>query len=127
MKSTYYRWIVIENSLKDRNILKKYYILSETKFSEDDPSLESKMYKIRVAEDDVQKLAESLKENIIYPYYTHFYHEDPKQNKLIVVFSGKKFLVGKDNFQRAVDYGLAHDISKEELDISPREISQEEW
>lgn len=123
----FYRWIVIKNSLKEKSVLNKYKILSETKFAEGDPSRESRMFKVRVSEEDVIKLADSLKDNIIYPYYTHFYHEDPRQNKLIVIFSGKKFLTNKDNFQRAVEYGLKHDVSKEELNINPRDISEEDW
>lgn len=123
----FYRWIVIENSLKDKTVLNKYKVLSETKFAESDSSRESRMLKIRVPEENVIKLADSLMDNIIYPYYTHFYHEDPKQNKLIVVFSGKKFLTNKDNFQTAVKYGLKHDVAKEELDINPRDISEEDW
>lgn len=123
----FYRWIVIENSLKDKTDLKKYKILSETKFAEGNKSRESRMLKIQVPEEEVQSLADSLKDNIIYPYYTHFYHEDPNKDRLIVVFSGKKFLVGKNNFKRAVDYGLANDVFAEELDINPRDISQETW
>ena len=123
----FYRWIVIENSLKDKSVLNKHKVLSETKFAEGDSSRESRMLKIRVPGENVIKLADSLKDNIIYPYYTHFYHEDPRQNKLIVVFSGKKFLTNKDNFQRAVEYGLKHNVSKEELNINPRDISEEDW
>ena len=123
----FYRWIVIENSLKNKDIINKYQILSETKFAAGDAKRESRMLKVRVPETEVHSLAESLTKNIIYPYYTHLYHEDPKQNILIVVFSGKKFVLKKHNFKTAVDYGLKHGVSKEELDISPRDISQEKW
>lgn len=123
----FYRWIVIENSLKDKSIIKKYPILSVTKFASGDPKRESRILKIRIPEKDVQKLSDSLKENLIYPYYTHFYHEDSKKNNLIVVFSNKKFLTSKDNYKTALDYGLANDVSSEEIAINPRDISQEDW
>jgi len=96
-------------------------------FEEGDHSRESRMLKIRTPEEDVTSLSISLKENLIYPYYTHFYHEDPKKSNLIVVFSEKRFLLSKDNYQRAVDYGLKHDVSLEELNIKPLDISQEDW
>ena len=121
-----YRWIVIENSLRDRGVLEKYKLLSKTMFGEDTPR-ESRMLKIEVPEDEVTDLADSLKENIIYPYYTHLYHEDPKNPNLIVVFSGEKFLIPKDDMKKAVDYGLAHDVLEQELDIKPKDISEETW
>jgi|SRR3989344_9617518 len=122
-----YRWIVIENSLKDKSVINKYQVLSETKFAASDPKRESRMLKVRVPETEVHSLAESLTKNIIYPYYTHFYHEDPKQNILIVVFFEKKFTLTKDDFKAAVEYGLKHGVSQKELDISPRDISEEDW
>lgn len=123
----FYRWIVIENSLKDKSIINKYQVLSVTGFAANDPKRASRMLKVRVPETEIYSLAASLTKNIIHPYYTHFYHEDPKQNILIVVFSGKKFVTQKENFQIAIDYGLKHGVSKEELDISPRDVDEERW
>jgi len=123
----FYRWIAIENSLRDKSILKKYKILSATKFAEGDPSRESRMLKIQVPEEDIDELVKNLEENIIYPYYTHFYHEDPKINKLIVVFEGKRINTRKNDFKRAIDYGITHDVTREEMNIAPRDISQEAW
>jgi hypothetical protein len=54
----FYRWIVIENSLKDKTIINKYQVLSETKFAAGDPKRESRMLKIRVPEEEVHPLAE---------------------------------------------------------------------
>lgn len=123
----FYRWIVIENSLKDKNVLKKYKLLSETVFANDDPIRKSRMLKIQVPENKINSLIENLKDVIIYPFYTHFYHEDPKINKLIIVFSGKRIDTKKDNFQKVVDYGMAHGVIRDEMNISPRDISQEDW
>ena len=121
-----YRWIVIENSLKDRSVLDKCKVLSETKFAEG-TSRESKMLKVEVPEDKVHDLVDTIEETLIYPYYTHLYHEDPNKTQLIVVFSRKKFLSSKDSFKKALEYGLAHDVSKKELDIKPRDVSEETW
>lgn len=124
----FYRWIVIENSLTDTNILKKYPILSETIFAENDSSgRRSRMCKIQVPEEDINALINILTTNTKYPYYSHFYHEDPKVNSLIVVFHGKRIDTKKDNFQIAIDYGIAHGVSREEMHIEPREISRESW
>lgn len=124
----FYRWIIIENSLKDKGILKKYRVISETKFAEGDLSgRESRMLKIRIPEKDINKLINLLRKNIKHPFYTHFYHEDPKINKLIVVFEGKIINTGKNNFQRAIDYGITHGVTREEMNISPRDVLQEDW
>ncbi len=122
----FYRWIVIENSLKDKSILNKYKVLSETKFAAGTPR-ESRMLKIQVPEKEIDRLTNRLIDWIIYPYYTHFYHEDPKNNTLIVVFSGKKIVTKKNNYQDAISYGVIHGVSRKEMDIYPRDMSQEEW
>lgn len=117
----FYRWIVIESSLKDKSILKKYQILSETKFGE------GPMFKVRVPEEEVDNLADFLKENIIKPYYTHLYCEDPKIDRLVVVFTGKRMNTKKSNYHDAFDYGVTHGVSKEEMVIQPTDASQEQW
>lgn len=121
-----YRWIVIENSLKDKKPLNKYKILSETIFGKD-TNRESRMLKVEVPEGDVTQLSDWLKENIEYPYYTHLYNEDPNKTQLIIIFSGQKLLLSKVDTKRAVEYGLSHDVSKSELGIKPREVAQETW
>ncbi|MEX0616251.1 MAG: hypothetical protein WD231_00390 [Candidatus Woykebacteria bacterium] len=121
-----YRWIIIENSLKDKNVLDKYKVLSETTFAEG-TDRESRMLKVEVPEDEAPSLADLLEEKIIYPYYTHLYHEDPNKSQLIVVFSEKKFLLGKDDFSKAVEYGLANSVTEEEMQINPLDVSEETW
>ena len=117
----FYRWIIIENSLKDKSILKKYKILSETKFGE------GAMFKVQVPEEEVNNLADSLKENIVSPYYTHLYCEDSKIDRLVVVFADKQIDTKKSNYQNAFDYGIAHGVSKEEMVIQPTDILLESW
>jgi carbonic anhydrase len=121
-----YRLIVIENSLKDKNIFNKYKTLSKTWFEKSTPH-ESFMYKIRVPEKDIHAVTEFLKNNILYPYYTHLYHEDPKNDTLIVVFKGKIFNMCKSNFVDAINYGISHGVTKEQMDIKPRDIQEERW
>ncbi len=123
----FYRWIIIENSLKDKSVLKKYPLLSETVFSANDPARKSRMLKLRVPETDIDELVNSLINNIIPPYYTHLYSEDKNDDKLIVVFSGQKFPTKKSNYSDAKDYGLIHGVSTDEMLISPLNVGKEEW
>lgn len=123
----YYRWVVIENSLKNRSLLQKYQVLSETTFAENEPDRKSRMLKLRVPEQDVEHLSDILSNNIIFPYYTHLYPEDPENKNLIIIFSGQKFVLKKYSYQEAVDYGLAHQVTAEEMRISPLEVADEDW
>ncbi len=118
----YYRWIVIENSLNDKSILDMYQKLSQTDFEKNNP-----MYKIRVPEEEVLKFSADLKNKIIHPYYSHFYHEDPRKGNLIVVFANKRFLASKDTYKLAMDYGVSHEVSVEAMQIEPTDVSEERW
>jgi len=121
-----YRLIVISNSLKDKSILTKYKILSETKF-EAGMSGESPMYKMEIPEYEASHLSNFLKNNLKYPYYAHLYHENPQNNTMIVVFAGKVFHTFKDNLQEAIAYGIRHGVTEEQMDIKPTNISEENW
>jgi len=121
-----YRLIVIRSSLKDKSVLAKYKILSETKFEEGTPE-ESSMYKMEIPEDEVYNVSNFLKNNLNYPYYAHVYHEDPKNNTMIVVFAGQLFHTTKDHPKDAIAYGIQHGVTKEQMDMKPRNITDETW
>lgn len=121
-----YRLIVIRSSLKDKSILAKYKILSETKFEVGTPE-ESSMYKMEIPEDEVSDVSTFLKNNLKYPYYAHLYHEDPKNNTMIVVFSKQLFHTSKDHPKDAVAYGVQHGVTVEQMDMKPRNIADENW
>lgn len=123
----FYRWIIIENSLLDKLLIKKFPILSETVFAANDPTRKSRMLKLRVPEDDVDELVNSLTRNLIAPYYTHLYSEDPIDDSLYVIFPNQKFFTKKSSHQDAIDYGLTHGVISTEMDISPVNIAKEEW
>ena len=123
----FYRWIVIENSLKDKSVLKQYPLLSETIFAANNPERKSRMLKLRVPENEVDELVDSLKMNIIAPYYTNFYNEDSTNDSLIIIFSDQKFYTKKTSYQDAIDYGLTHGVSEIEMQISPVDVGKEEW
>lgn len=121
-----YRLIVIRSSLKDKSVLAKYKILSETKFEAGTPE-ESPMYKIEIPEDEVSNVSNFLKKNLKHPYYAHLYHEDPNGNKMIVIFSGQLFHTSKNYPKKAIAYGIHHGITEEQMDINPRNIAEENW
>ena len=121
-----YRLIVIGTSLKGKSILTKYRILSETKFEAETPD-ESTMYKMEIPIKEVSVVSHFLKNNLKFPYYAHLYHEDPNENALIVVFSGQVFNTSKDNPKDAIEYGIQHGVSKEQMDMKPRNIAEEKW
>lgn len=121
-----YRLIVIENSLKDKNILDKYTILSETVFGENTPR-ESKMLKIEIPEQDIELISHKITDSLIYPYYSHLYHEDPENHRLVILFSKKRFDENKKSYPQAMSYGLTHGVAKEEMAIEPADIAEEKW
>lgn len=121
-----YRLIVIQSSLKDKSVLAKYKILSETKFEEGTPE-ESSMYKIEIPEDEVSDVSNFLKKNLKHPYYAHLYHEDSNENKMIVIFSAQLFHTSKDYPKDAITYGIQHGVTEEQMDIKPRNIAEENW
>jgi len=121
-----YRLIVIKNSLQNKEILKKYKILSKTLFESGTPQ-ESVMYKLEIPITDTNSITNFLMYNLKCPYYAHLYHEDPTNDSLIVIFTDKIFHSSKINFTDAVDYGVSHGVTKEQMDIKPRDIRDEEW
>lgn len=121
-----YRLIVIENSLKDKSILTKYKLLSETKFGAG-TSRESRMLKLLVPGSEVDSLSRSLRKNIVSPYYCHFYSESQADPSLIVVFSEKVFHTSKESYEDVVEYGIAHGVSRDEMDIAPMYVIEEKW
>lgn len=121
-----YRLIVIENSLKDKNILKNYNILSKTLFEKGTPQ-ESVMYKIEIPVDALDLVTELLKKYLILPYYAHLYHEDPKDDNLIVIFNDKVFKTHKSNYSVARNYGISHGVTNEQMKIEPIDVQEESW
>ncbi len=123
----FFRWIVIENSLVDKSVVRRYPILSETSFAPIDPARKSRLLKIRVPEQDVGELVDFMTHNIKAPYYCHFYHEDPDDDRLIVVFTNQTFNARKTDYKEASDYGISHGVSAEEMEIAPTNVVKEEW
>ena len=121
-----YRLIVIERSLKEKSILKNYKILSKTLFERGTPQ-ESLMFKIEIPVSEIDLFEEKLKHCLMSPYYAHFYHENLKKNSLIVVFNEKIFYAHKSNCTDAFNYGISHGVTKEQMDIKPRDIQEERW
>lgn len=117
-----YRLIVIDKSLKEKSILKNYKILSKTNFESESP-----MYKVEIPKEDIPSVTNFLKNNLKYPYYAHLYDEDPENDNLIVIFEGQIFNTSKTTHEETINYGLAHGVSKKQMDIKPKDIKEEDW
>jgi len=121
-----YRLIIIENSLKDKSILKNYTILSKTYFERGTPA-ESVMYKVEIPDNQVELISERLKNTLIPPYYCHLYQENPEEDTLIVIFKDTVFKARKSNYTEAFNYGVSHGVTKEQMRIEPTEVQKERW
>jgi hypothetical protein len=121
-----YRLIVIENSLKDKNILSGYALLSETTFA---PGTDraSRMLKMEIPYEKVDTLAKEIEKNLIPPFYAYLYEEDRKNDHLIILFTNKRFDEKKKYYPNAFLYGTTHGVAKEEMIITPTEITEETW
>ncbi|KPJ57203.1 hypothetical protein AMJ49_01150 [Parcubacteria bacterium DG_74_2] len=119
-----YHSIVIEESLKNSEILKKYKIL-RTKFSA------RKNWHLHIIEvpEIFEEFIKDIRRALVddKPYYFHIYNEG---NTLIIVFKDKIFdlnLLDKTTWQEAYQYGASKlNIPAEELDFYPSRISEED-
>ncbi len=118
-----YHAIVIEELLKDKNVLKEFKIL-KTKISGDWHLHILEISDPKIAVSKIQKAMVSDK-----PYYFHIFNDG---KNLIVVFRDKIFHLDPNNqktWQEAMKYGSEKlNIPEEQLDFFPTRISEEaEW
>lgn len=100
--------IVIENSLKDKSILKEIEI---TRSWQDGTW---KLHEVRITEDKVKDFSKVLESG----WYTHFW--EPGKDKVWAVFKDKIFTFNhsdKNTWEPAVDYGKSIGIIAEQLDF----------
>ncbi len=123
-----YRGIIIEESLVDRSIIEDRPIISKTTVNPDSEN-PWHMDKIELPEIDLDTFTKLISEMLKTDqgWYVHFYHEDPKNDALIVVFPNKIIKTKKTSYKEAIDYGLNLGIPRNQMEIKPTEIANEEW
>jgi len=105
---------IVEESLKDNLIINDLKILSVRISRDDNPADRWHMYQVEMTDEQIEKMAEVIKEN---GWYMHFW--DSEKN-IIAVFSHRIFRFNfddKTSWTQAVEYGLSIGISKEQLDF----------
>ena len=124
-----YHSIIIEESLRNPEILRSFKIL-KTKFvaGEKPDEVPWHMHIVEIPE-PIEKNIKRIQEAMVAekPYYFHIYNEG---KTLIVVFKDKVFYLDPNNqstWQKTRRYGAAKlNIPAEQLDFSPRKISEED-
>lgn len=103
---------IVEESLDDNRILNNIEILKVSITSDPEPKNRWHIYNSLLSEDEIARIHTHLKQS----WYMHFWND----NKMIVLFKGKKFVLNvndKSTWKEAVDYGLSIKIPKEQLDF----------
>jgi len=119
-----YHSVIIEESLKNPEVLKNYKIL-RTKFS---PKQNWHLHIVEIPE-PVEEVIKNIQEAMLAekPYYFHVYNEG---KTLIVVFKDKIFNLNPENkstWKESREYGASKlNIPTEQLDFVPKEISEED-
>lgn len=121
-KKKFYHGIIIEQGLKDKNILNENIILGNKKGNS------WNLIKVSIASDELQQFVNIVQQNLIeddegIPYYAHFYCE----NNLVVVFPLKIFHVTtiSDTWSDVIAYGKSLGIPESQLDFFPAKFSDE--
>jgi len=101
--------VVIENSLKDADILKDIEI---TRSWEDD---DWKLHEVKVSKEQAEKFSDYLSDG---PWYIHFW--EPGDDSILVVYKDRTFTIkhsDKQSWVDAIKYGKSIGIPEEQLDF----------
>ena len=104
---------IVEESLDDNRVLNGIEIVKVRVSSEEEPSKRWHIYNSLVSEDEINRIHQHLKQS----WYMHFWKDD----KIIVLFKGKKFILdinNKETWKQAIEYGISVKIPKEQLDFA---------
>ncbi len=109
-----YKGAIIEESLEDISILKKFKIIKIVVTDDENPVDRWHINNVETTKDQLELLSKVIKPK---KYYAHFWNEN---REVIVIFRDKIFTFDYDNknsWQPAIEYGLSVDIPKEQLDF----------
>lgn len=115
-----YHSVIIQESLKDKEVLKNYKIL-RTKVTS---TWHLQIAEIPAPERAIPEIQKAMVEN--QPYYFHIFDEG---KNLIIVFKDKYFKIDpndKSTWQEVTEYGITKlNIPADQLDFFPQKISDE--
>jgi len=109
---TKWKGCIVEESLTDNRILNNIEIIKVRITKEQESEKRWHIYNSLLTEEEINKIHLLLKQG----WYMHFW----KDNKMIVLFKRKKFILdinNKSTWKQAIDYGLSINIPKEQLDF----------
>ena len=108
-----YTGIIIEESLKNKEIIKKLKVLNLKVTDDENPNDRWHIYTVQVTRDQIIEIQQSMAEG---KWYTHFIAGD----EIIVVYKDKIFeykMADKGEHAKAVEYGRSIGIPEEQLDF----------
>lgn len=108
-----YLGTIVEESLRDNRFLNELEVLSVQISGAEMPENRWHLYRVRLTEGQVNKLANQLKPE---KWYAHFWDD----TTIYAVFPGKTFEMSrqvKTTWQSAVGFGLSLNIPLEQLDF----------
>ena len=108
-----YKGTIVEESLEDNRILNRLTITNVRISDNDNPYERWHLYTVSVSKEDIELIAQSLREG---KWYMHFW----SGNEVIAVFKKQTFTfdyANKETWEEAIDYGLSLGIPLEQLDF----------
>jgi hypothetical protein len=103
---------IVEESLNDNRVLNNLEVVRLRITPEKESEKRWHIYNSLISESEIERIRPHLKQG----WYMHFW----KENKMIVLFKGKKFILNakdKSTWKNAIDYGLSISIPREQLDF----------
>ena len=103
---------IVEESLDDNRVLNNLEVAKVRITSEQDSAKRWHIYNAFLSEREIKIIHSHLKQS----WYVHFWKED----KIIVLFKGRKFVLdvkNKETWKDAINYGLSINIPREQLDF----------
>jgi len=103
---------IVEESLDDNRVLNNIEVIKVKITSEEEQERRWHIYNSLLSEEEIKKIHQHLKQS----WYMHFW----KDNKMIVLFKEKRFILdvnNKSTWKEAIDYGLSINIPREQLDF----------
>ncbi len=108
-----YTGILIEESLKNKEIIKDLTVINLKVTDDENPSDRWHIYTVSVTRDEIKKIQRNMAEG---KWYTHFIAGD----EIIVVYKDKMFeykMTNKVEHAKAIEYGRSIGIPEEQLII----------